>query len=152
MNSASCTVAEKTWATVAISGEQLWKHSQPPLWWISREHEVYSWHRFFKKLSYQGLIYYTSNNINQATNWKPFTDTPIVSALWQALISNWCYVIQTKSNFLTGLHQREDFPYQTQLFICHFHSWMCVGLNNFMVQIFNVAFGNIQQYIFYKVT
>jgi hypothetical protein len=46
----------------------------------------------------------------------------------------------------------EDFPQHTQLFTCHLHSSMCIVLNNFMVQVFNLAIGNIQKYMFYKLT
>jgi hypothetical protein len=37
-------------------------------------------------------------------------------------------------------------------FSCHLHPRMCIVLNNFMVQVFNLAIGNIQQYIFYNLT
>jgi hypothetical protein len=37
-------------------------------------------------------------------------------------------------------------------FSCHLHTGMCIVFNNFMVQAFNLTIGNIQQYIFYKLT
>jgi hypothetical protein len=40
--------------------------------------------------------------------------------------------------------------HNTHSFSCHLHTRMCIVLNNFMVQVFNVAIGNIQQCILYK--
>jgi hypothetical protein len=54
-----------------------------------------------------------------------------------------------KSTFVTGLHQSQDFPYHTQHFICHLHIGMCVVLYRFIVQVLNLAIGNIQQYIYF---